>query len=254
MKKIILLFVFTFAFYSISVFAQTKEELKIQTEKEANAHNEKALGDHMFEVNGGTEVSGEGYAIFGNPSAGHIAIDTDDIQRKFGTGASYSTLYMNWYGGSINLNRGLDGNPSDCTIGASTNDGQLNAYSVLYVNGATNAVSIGSNDAALGYELSVDGEIACEELLIDASASWPDYVFEDDYNLRTIDELAQSIEDNGHLPGIPSAEVVEEEGFLVADMQRRTMEKVEELSLYIIQLHERVKALEAENEALKAKK
>jgi len=254
MKKIILLFVFTISFSIITVFAQTKEEMKIQTEKEKNAINEKALGDHMFEVNGGTEVNAEGYAIFGNPSGTHIAIDTDDIQRKFGTGATYSTLYMNWYGGSTNLNRGQDGNASNCSIGSSTNDGLLNAYNILFVDGATDAVSIGGSDIATDYELSVHGEIACEELLIDSDAAWPDYVFENDYELRTIDELAKSIKDNGHLPGIPSAEVVEEEGFLVADMQRRTMEKVEELSLYIIQLHERVKTLEAENKALKAEK
>ena len=99
---------------------------------------------------------------------------------------------------------------------------------------------------ATGYRLSVDGKIAAEDLLIEYADYWPDYVFEDDYNLLTIDEFSQSIKDNKHLPGIPSAKEVEEDGFLVGDMQKRTMEKLEELSLYIIELHERIKELESQ--------
>lgn len=117
----------------------------------------------------------------------------------------------------------------------------------------TGNVAIGTTFAT-GYRLSVDGKIATEELLIDLSGSWPDYVFSSDYDLMSIDEFAQSIEENKHLPGIPSAAEVEKDGVLVGDMQKRTMEKVEELSLYIIQLHERITALESENSKLKTKK
>jgi hypothetical protein len=115
-------------------------------------------------------------------------------------------------------------------------------------------VRIASTLAATGYELSVNGQIACEELLIDDSGSWPDYVFADDYELMPLDEFKASIEVNNHLPGMPSAKEVEENGILSGEMHKMTMEKVEELSLYIIELHERVKALERENAELKANK
>lgn len=111
---------------------------------------------------------------------------------------------------------------------------------------------IAGTTAATGYELSVHGQIACEELLIDDDAFWPDYVFEEDYPLLSIDDFAASIKENGHLPGMISAnEVSENGGFHVGDTQKKTLEKVEELSLYIIELNERVKKLEQENQELK---
>jgi hypothetical protein len=79
-------------------------------------------------------------------------------------------------------------------------------------------------------------------------------VFADDYELMPLDEFKASIEVNNHLPGMPSAKEVEENGILSGEMHKMTMEKVEELSLYIIELHERVKALERENAELKANK
>ena len=57
-------------------------------------------------------------------------------------------------------------------------------------------------------------------------------------------ELAQSIADNGHLPNIPPAEAVERDGIQVGDMQVRMMEKIEELTLYILQLEQRISEIE----------
>lgn len=101
-----------------------------------------------------------------------------------------------------------------------------------------------SNNMPTGYLLAVDGRIIAEEVRVELSGNWPDYVFEEDYNLLCIDELANYVEEKGHLPGIPSAREIEEEGLNMGDMQRRMMEKIEELSLYVIQLSE-------ENETIK---
>ena len=68
-----------------------------------------------------------------------------------------------------------------------------------------NDLLIGTTSKATGYMLNVDGKIIGEELKIQDSGSWPDYVFEDDYHLMPLDELEQAIGDLGHLPGIPSA-------------------------------------------------
>jgi len=123
----------------------------------------------------------------------------------------------------------------------------------LVIEGNGNVV-IGAVAGATGYKLSVSGKLACEEILIDEQGYWPDYVFEKDYDLLTIDEFEKSIEDNHHLPGIPSAqEVSDNGGHLVGDLQKKMLEKIEELSLYIVELNNRVKALETENSKLKEK-
>jgi hypothetical protein len=94
------------------------------------------------------------------------------------------------------------------------------------------------------YKVIVDGKILSEEVRIQNSSAWPDYVFQENYNLMPLDQLAQSIEDNGHLPNIPPAKVVESEGIQVGDMQIRMMEKIEELTLYILQLEKRIAEIE----------
>lgn len=109
-----------------------------------------------------------------------------------------------------------------------------------------NTVMIGSGTPAAGYALSVNGKIVSEELKVQNSNNWPDYVFHNDYTLPSIDYMKKFIQKNQHLINIPSAKEVAREGINVGDMQKRMMEKIEELSLYIIQLHERIKKLETE--------
>jgi len=120
---------------------------------------------------------------------------------------------------------------------------------VIESNGS---VVIGGSSGADGYKLSVNGKMACEEILIDAANYWPDYVFEEDYPLLSIDDFEKSISENKHLPGIPSAnEISENGGHEIGEMQRQFLEKLEELSLYIIELNTRMKILETENSELK---
>lgn len=105
-------------------------------------------------------------------------------------------------------------------------------------------VMVGSGSPAAGYALSVNGKIISEEVKVQMDASWPDYVFNDTYNLPQIDDMKNFIQQNKHLKNIPSAKEIEKEGLLLGDMQKRMMEKIEELSLYIIQLNDRIKVLE----------
>ncbi|MCX6319855.1 MAG: hypothetical protein NTW29_21430 [Bacteroidetes bacterium] len=115
----------------------------------------------------------------------------------------------------------------------------------FHVNGAQ---LIGGNTAriAVGYQLSVDGKIIAEEVKVQLSTSWPDYVFADDYRLMPIEDLEKSIRANKHLPNIPSAaEVTAEKGIQLGEMNRKLVEKVEELTLYIIQLKKENNALES---------
>ena len=104
-------------------------------------------------------------------------------------------------------------------------------------------------DVSVRQQLNVCGKITTSE--VEVKSGWCDYVFEKEYSLMTIDELDAYIQKNKHLPNIPSALEVEQNGLQIADMERRMMEKIEELSLYIIQLKKQNDVLQEEIEQLK---
>ena len=96
-----------------------------------------------------------------------------------------------------------------------------------------------------GYRLLVDGKIIGEEVRVQMSNDWPDYVFTDGHTRLSLDELSRFIEKENHLPGVPSAAEVKAEGGIdVGEMERILLEKVEELTLYMIEMKK-------ENDALK---
>lgn len=92
-------------------------------------------------------------------------------------------------------------------------------------------------------KLSVAGNILAEEVKVKLQADWPDYVFTPSYNLPSLKETEQHIKEKGHLPGIPSAEEVKNNGVDLGDMNARLLQKIEELTLHLIELKK-------ENEAL----
>lgn len=112
-------------------------------------------------------------------------------------------------------------------------------------------VGIGILNIPAGYKLAVDGKIIAEELKVQLSGDWPDYVFQSDYQLASLEEVEAHIQTNGHLPNIPSATEVEENGIAVGDMQRRMMEKIEELTLHLIEQNKQIKSLQEELSSLK---
>jgi hypothetical protein len=122
----------------------------------------------------------------------------------------------------------------------------------FHLNGAQ---LIGSNSAriATGYSLSVNGKAIATEFTALAYASWPDYVFEKNYELMSLENLATFIQNNKHLPNIPSAAQVEKEGIALGDMSKRLMEKVEELTLYILQLKQENTSLQERLNRIEAK-
>lgn len=134
------------------------------------------------------------------------------------------------------------GTTGDWYIRSSSNSGKV----ILQDQNAAATVCIGSTTAATGYRLSVAGKIICEELKVLLKASWPDYVFAKDYNLMPLNELQSYIDENKHLPGIPSAPEMEEDGGIaVGEMQTVLVKKLEEANLYILQLNKRLEELES---------
>jgi hypothetical protein len=95
------------------------------------------------------------------------------------------------------------------------------------------------------YNLFVKGGILTEEVRVSLASTWADYVFAKEYKLKPLTEVEQFITTNGHLPNVPSAKQVAEEGINVGEMAKIQQEKIEELTLYIIQLSKDIELLKA---------
>lgn len=92
-------------------------------------------------------------------------------------------------------------------------------------------------------ELRVAGNVTAKKVKVTLTG-WPDYVFAKEYKLPTIQELDQYIQKHKHLPDIPSAEEVTKEGIDLGEMNKKLLQKIEELTLHIIELNKRVSAME----------
>ena len=102
-------------------------------------------------------------------------------------------------------------------------------------------------------KLAVNGNIHTKEVKVDL-VGWPDYVFEDSYQLPTLSQVEQHIKENGHLQNIPSAKEVVKNGVKLGEMNKLLLEKIEELTLYTIDqekeietLHQKINTLEQQN-------
>jgi len=84
-------------------------------------------------------------------------------------------------------------------------------------------------------KLAVNGNIRAREIKVEAT-NWPDYVFAEGYNVGTLEELEGYIKANKHLPEIPAAKEVKENGVELGEMNKLLLKKIEELTLYIIEL------------------
>jgi len=102
-----------------------------------------------------------------------------------------------------------------------------------------------------GYNLLVQGKIMCEELKIKLIGGWYDHVFASDYKLMSVDSLQSYIALNQHLPDVPSAKEVEENGIMAGEMNGILLKKVEELTLYMIEQNKNISNQEIEIELLK---
>ena len=110
-------------------------------------------------------------------------------------------------------------------------------------------VGIGTSETGT-HKLAVDGTIGAREIVVEAG-TWSDFVFNTDYKLKDLEEVEIFIEENKHLPDIPSEKEVKENGVQVGEMNAKLLQKIEELTLYMIDINKRVKLLEEENKALK---
>ncbi|MES2775932.1 MAG: hypothetical protein V4722_17280 [Bacteroidota bacterium] len=168
-----------------------------------------------------------GYILIGPAGGTNIAIDNNEVQAR-NNGVS-STFYMQSGGGNVRIGTG-DFLPSH----------KLGVAGDVVVTGG---LRVGTTILPAGYKFGVDGKVICTEVLVRNVASWPDYVLDKNYQLRGLAEVENFIQQNNHLPGIPSAKEIDKTGLTLGEMQRLQMEKIEELTLYIIGLKKEIDLL-----------
>lgn len=109
------------------------------------------------------------------------------------------------------------------------------------------------NDNGQQFKVKGNGKVYAREFLVTIENPFPDYVFEENYKLRSIEEVAEYIKQHKHLPGIISTKQLEEENKVaIGELQRQMLEKMEEMMLYIIELKNENNTLK--NEVSKLKK
>ncbi len=192
--------------------------------------------ESMLQIGNSTTVNTSNYITFGKrlstvevnlPFMGHDSfVDRNDL----GLGTRSTSGRINFYTG--NASSAFDKDQIRMTI---KSDGK---------------VGIGTSNPDM--KLTVKGNIHAEEVKIDLNIPAPDYVFNDDYDLRTLTEVERFIKINSHLPEIPSAKEFKKNGVMLAETNMNLLKKIEELTLYTIQQHKDINVLKKENDQLKA--
>lgn len=120
-----------------------------------------------------------------------------------------------------------------------TSDQQWHPHFSVLNNG-----NIGIGTSAPQYLLDVKGTIRATEVRVESIDKFADFVFEKGYQLPSLPEVNNYIRVNRHLPDIPSATEVKENGLSLVDMQVKLLQKIEELTLYVIEQDKKIKELE----------
>ena len=212
-------------------------------------------------------TAGTFYNTFMGSLSGYLT-DTGNYNTFLGTAAGYNTT-----SGNFNTAVGFVAGFSNVTgernvfLGSYAGFGETGSDKLyienstattplIYGDFATNKVGIntkntpnsvgGANTSA--YTLYVQGGILTEELRV--RTGWADYVFEKSYELMSLTDLEAYIANNGHLPNVPSASTVEAQGIEFGEITRIQQEKIEELTLYIIDLQKQLNTLQQQVEDL----
>lgn len=170
---------------------------------------------------------------------GDVGIGRDDPSHRLSIRGSIGdsnagTVVLDATGASASLRFGVNSNYSWI---------QAHGSSPLRINELGNNTLFNSQGGNVGIgttspdsKLSVKGTIHTQEVKVDLNGSVaPDYVFEEDYPLTSLEELKSYIQQNKHLPEVPSAKEMEEEGINLKEMNLLLLKKIEELTLHVIQ-------------------
>jgi len=206
------------------------------------------------------ELNNQNYSDQG---AGQVwSVQTNSFNPIASTVSKYINTYIRTQLGSGNQIGSYYSLFLEAPIGPGSSANQIDNYYGVYQESTTAKNFFGgkmwvgampnggsANSAA---QLAVNGYIHCKGLRV-LQSGWADYVFEAGYQLPTLVEVEAYIKEHGHLPGVASAEQIAREGNDVGESQKMLLQKVEELTLYLIDLKKEVEQLKKENSELKNK-
>jgi len=217
-------------------------------------HNANAVNDFglTFADNGGNRfiLNDRGNSSFptGNVGIGRttptqkLDVDLGDVLVRgagsFDVGGEEARVYL---GDAYHYIKSING--SGVRIGT------YGAGDVLAIMQLSGNVGIGTVNPS--HKLAVNGTIRAKEVIVD-NVGWSDFVFEDDYKLMPLQEVESYIQANGHLPEVPTAAEVQAKGVSLGEMQAKLLQKIEELTLHLIDLHKKIESLQKENDGLKS--
>lgn len=217
----------------------------------AGYSNVNGLGNTFMGTNAGYYNTSGFENTFIGFNSGHKNA-TSGMNTFLGTRAGFNTL------GSGNVFLGHEAGTNETGsnkfyLGVSTNTLMYGDFAAgkIAIGGTSFPTSAGSVSVA-NYKLFVKGGILTEEVRVNLSTGWADYVFADTYKLPSLNEVEQFIAKNGHLPNVPSAKQVKEDGIELGQMANIQQEKIEELTLYAIQQNKQLEQLQKEIDELKA--
>jgi hypothetical protein len=197
-----------------------------------------------LQVNGGAVVVGTNSVI--TNADGHVSIGntTEDSNPTQADWVPNSTLLLNahdyssigFHDSGLRVDFIRAGNGT-IQLGYDGGWGNANIGLPLGIWNAQGNVGIGTLNPQ--EKLSVKGKIRAQEIKVEMTG-WSDFVFEPKYSLMPLGLLERYINENKHLPGIPSAAEVKEQGIELGEMNRKLLQKIEELSLYIIQQDKKI--------------
>lgn len=181
-----------------------------------------------------------------------------------GTDSTYSNLIAITHGALTNSQMYIGNTNSTYQVISQRNSNIIESYRDLHIGAAlsgkivfeigrtgttvgTSMVIANNQNVGIGvdnptYKLTVNGTVGARRVKV-TQEQWADYVFHPNYKLPTLATVAQFIKDNNHLPDIPSEKEVKEKGIDLGEMNKLYLQKIEELTLYIIDLQRQVDAL-----------
>jgi uncharacterized coiled-coil protein SlyX len=176
------------------------------------------------------------------PGSKHVAIETVTGDVLFGTTSGNTGIGTNAPTAQLHTT-------GTVRFGGLTNNNSLTRILVCDATGNLYYKEGSSTfNGTLNSDLAVNGTVSAQKMLISQTSRWPDYVFSKQYKLPSLGEVETFINQNNHLPGIPSAAEVEKKGIDVANNQAALLKKIEELTLYII---EQEKTIQKQNDQFK---
>jgi len=208
---------------------------------------------------------------------GHVGIGTETPARKLsvkGNSTSGSVIgeFRNLNNSVLDIvTEGNDGNSIIRFLNNSGdawsigNDGSNDAFKIADrisddFGGGVHFTILQNGNVGIGTKtpqskLAVDGTICAKEVKVALSGNgcWPDYVFASDYQLQSLESLKIFIEKERHLPGIPSANEIEEDGVELGALNVLLVQKIEELTLYMLAMKEQNDALIKESKELQSR-